>query len=92
MLWTDFEYAKLGYATILLRTFAVELFKKNIYKFITEFDENNLIATSLFNSFAKIENVKNSQKDTKNGKKSYVFDIKLIKIDQILQNLQNFAI
>ena len=40
----------------------------------------------------KIENVKNSQKDTKNGQKLYNFDIKSIKIDQILQNLQNFAI
>lgn len=92
LLWTDFEFAKLGYATILLRYFATEIAKNGIYEFGAEFDQNNLIADNLFESFGKIENVKILQNDAKNGKKTYKFDIKNIKIDQILKDLQKFAI
>lgn len=92
MIWTDFEFAKLGYATILLRLVAIEFFKQNKFEFCVEFDEKNLIAESLFESFGKIENVKILQKNEKNGKKTYKFDIKNIKIDEILKKLKEFAI
>ena len=92
MLWTDFEFAKLGYATILLRAIAVELFGENVFEFSVEFDKENLIAENLFESFGKIENVKILEKTEKNGKKTYKFDIKSIKIDEILKNLKEFAI
>lgn len=92
MIWTDFEFAKLGYATILLRAFAVDLHKQNVFQFAFEFDQQNLIADNLCDSFSKIENVEILQNSLKNGKKTYIFGIKNLKIDQILQSLKEFAI
>lgn len=92
LLWTDFEFAKLGYATILLRTFAIDLVQKGVFEFASEFDEKNMIADNLFESFSKLENVEILENNTENGKKAYKFGIKNIKADKILQDLKQFAI
>ncbi|MBO7508137.1 MAG: hypothetical protein J6T39_00640, partial [Clostridia bacterium] len=72
--------------------FAIDLVQKNVFEFAAEFDEKNLIADSLFESFSKLENVEVLKNNTENGKKTYKFGTKNIKIDKILQDLKEFAI
>ena len=92
LLWTHFDYAKLGYATILVRAMCVMLYNQNEFKFCVEEDDSNLIFGSLLNSFKKVEEIKFTEKVMKNGKKMLNFDIKNIKTDEILANIQKIAL
>ncbi len=92
LLWTYFDYTKLGYATILLRAMCVMLHRQNEFKFSVKENDNNLIFASLLNSFKKVDGVKFNEKTIKNGEKILNFDIKSIKIDEILANIQKIAL
>ena len=92
LIWTHFDYAKLGYATILLRAMCVMLHKQNTYTFCVEECAENLIFSFLFDSFKKVEEIKFIEKNAKNSKKMLNFDIKNIKIDNILSNIQKIAL
>ncbi|HAJ77792.1 MAG TPA: hypothetical protein DCO89_01830 [Clostridiales bacterium] len=92
LFWTHFDYVKLGYATILLRAMCIMLYNQNAFKFCVQEDNDNLIFSSLLNSFKKLEEIKFSEKTAKNGKKTLNFDIKNIKTDEILLNIQKIAI
>lgn len=92
LFWTHFDYAKLGYATILLRAMCIMLYNQNAFKFCVQEDNDNLIFSSLLNSFKKLEEIKFGENTAKNGKKTLNFDIKNIKTDEILLNIQKIAI
>ena len=92
MIWTNFEYVKLGFATIILRVVATELKLLNISSFDAEVNSENLVAQSLFDSFAKVEGVEHMANNQENNKKTHKFDIKNIKNDKILQEIKDFAI
>ena len=91
MIWTDFEYAKLGFATMLLRVVAVELFEKEQFEFLVEIKNTNLIAKSLFESFEKIDGVV-CESEEKNDTTSYKFNFKNMDTKRVLQDVQKLAI
>ena len=91
MIWTDFEYAKLGFATILLRAGVIELFEKHKFEFCAEIKNTNLIAKSLFESFAKVDGVV-CEKQQKQNEINFKFNIEKIDTKKVMNDLIAFAI
>ena len=90
LIWTNNEYAKLGFATILLRATTTILFEDGVRHCDVEIEKENLIGQSLFDSFGKVDGVvvKRDEKE----KIKYNFDIENIDVSKILQDIKNFAI
>ena len=85
-IWTDYDYLKLGFATILLRIIAVMQKANKTQSFNCVVDECNLVAQSLFDSFSKIDGV-NAQKKSNNKKIEYLFDFANIDEKKILNDI-----
>ena len=92
LIWTNYDFVKLGYATILLRLIAILLCDKNKYDFEMELSQDNLIYASLITSFSKVEGIKCLEERKKNGKILYKFNTKDINNKKILDEIQNYAI
>ena len=90
LIWTNNEYAKLGFATILLRATTTILFEDGVRHFDVEIEKENLIGQSLFESFGKVDGV--VVKRDEKAKIKYNFDIENIDVSKILQDIKNFAI
>ncbi|MBO7508216.1 MAG: hypothetical protein J6T39_01040 [Clostridia bacterium] len=89
--WTDFDFLKLGYATILLRGAVIIMKDMGKTKINCKIDENNLVAENLFDSFAKIDGAK-SNREAKGEKIEYSFDFCDIDKNKLLSDIQKFAI
>lgn len=87
LMYTAYDYTKLGFATILVRVSAINLKENNIQKFFCKTDENNLILQNLLNSFARVEMVKFSKADNQCS-----FDIQNINGNDILDKIKQFII
>ena len=86
-IFTNEEYLKLGFATILLRTSAIDLKEKNINSIIVNMQQDNYVFANLIDGFAKVEG--NNLTKTENR---YVFDIKNLNSEKIFQNIKKIAI
>lgn len=83
---THSEYAKLGFATILLRASACNLKDEKINEIIID-NNDDIILKNLLDSFAKVEGV-----EYKENEKFCKFCIKNIKNEQILSKIKQFYI
>ena len=92
LIWTHFDYVKLGFATILIREAMVDLHKCGKTKIEIEIGKNNLIMQTLLESFSKIEGMKSVQNELKSGNICYKFDTEEVKTDKVLQQIQNLVI
>lgn len=92
LIWTHFDYVKLGFATILIREAMVDLHKCGKTKIEIEIGKNNLIMQTLLESFSKIEGMKSVQNELKSGNICYKFDTEEVKADKVLQQIQNLVI
>ena len=92
LFWTNYEYAKLGYATVLIRAMSSMFAKEKKYNLTFKIDENNLIFSSLLESFKKVEGIKFIEKLAKNGKKTIKFSTKNINFEEILTKIKEMTI
>ena len=91
--WTHFDFLKLGYATILLRAFAILQKSAGKTKMQCEIDDSNLVAQNLFESFSKVENIVVNKSNANNKNKiEYSFDFENIDEQKLLKDVQQFAI
>ena len=87
LIWTEKEYQKLGFATMLIRASAVFLKDKNIVTILAQADEQNEIFYNLLQSFAKVESIETKQEETQ-----FKFGIKGLNFNQVLSDIKKFAI
>lgn len=91
MIWTHFDFAKLGFATILLRAVAIFQKDKNCCKFCANVKKNNLIAQSLMDSFAKTQNIKCKKTELLDGSLKYAFDVCALDANRLLEDIKKMA-
>ena len=92
-IWTHFDFLKLGYATILLRAFAILQKSAGKTKIKCKVDDKNLVAENLFDSFSKVENIVVNKSNADNKTKiEYSFDFENIDEQKLLKDVQQFAI
>ena len=95
--WTSIDYAKLGFASILLRASVANLIECGAKKIVAEVLQSDKIADNLLESFSKIEEI-NTQKTEKFDKKEKVqknvfeFDVSKLDDKQLLQDIVKMAI
>lgn len=87
LICTNMEYAKLGFATILLRISAIDIKDSEISTTICATEKYNEVLKSLLFSFSKVEGIVFKQHQNQ-----YIFDVKNINSKQILSDIKKFAI
>src|SRR5574344_913424 len=91
LFWTDSEYTKLGFATILLRCAVASLREDKAENIFVVADKKNIFANHLFESFGKVVGVGIDKKEDKE-KITFKFNIEKAKSENLIEDAKKLAI
>ena len=87
LIYTAYEYTKLGFATIMLRTCAINLLQNKVNQILYIKNGKNEIIENLLSSFSKVDGVECSQIDNQ-----IKFNVEKINKNDILSKIKEFVI